>query len=109
MTKDELIALGLRGLRPAAQPPATPAVPALDPLKVPVERLLALLRDFVAVVELADEGSLVDRIEECRRAVVNSPDIQALHASIDTCNAACRQVLAKIDRHRMEQKKEIAS
>lgn len=115
MTKDDLIALGLRTFRatPAPAPASAVAVPApapvLDPFRSAVERLLALLRDFVAVVELADDGHLHERIEECRKAVVGATDVATLNRSVDLVNDTCRQVLAKIDRQRSEQKKEIAS
>ena len=121
MSKEDLIALGLR-FRGAASPAApgastavsVPAGPAAiaaapDPMRLPVEKLLTLLRDFVAAIELADEGTLHDTIENCRRAVVSAADASAILHSIDLCNDACRLVLSQLDRRRLEQKEEIAT
>lgn len=108
MIKDDLIALGLRTPSPiSARPPQ--AGRATDSLCAPIERLLTLLRDFVAVVELADEGTLHDRIEECRKAVADCGDPRTVNTAIDACNDACRIMLAKIDRQHIDQKKEIAT
>jgi diguanylate cyclase len=99
MLKDELIALGLRvrGQSPTPIPTA------------PVDRLLRLLKDVIAVVELPDDGTLQQSIEDCRQAVANSRDPQTIQQAIDACADACNKTLARIDRQRLEQKKEMAS
>ena len=107
MMKDDLIALGL-GMRRAATPESI-SVPEHDAMRVPVERLLTLLRDFVGAVELADEGTLRDTIESCRKAVALAADPAAVQKSVDACSEACRQVLSQLDRQRLEQKEEIAT
>ena len=117
MLRDDLITLGLR-LRQQAQLAATADPPAagsgassspINAIRTPVERLLTLLRDFVAVIDLSDENALYNRIEACRKAVAGATDMEPVTASVDACNDACRLVLAKVDRQRLEQKKEIAN
>lgn len=108
MTKDDLIALGLRGHAAAAIDQPVPASP-LEPLRANVERLLSLLRDFVAVVDLADEGALLVRIDEWLKVTASATNVEAVQSCIDACNEACRGVLSKIDQQRIEQKKEIAA
>lgn len=106
--KDDLIALGL-GFRKAAPASAAPPALSLDLMRLPVERLLTLLRDFVGAVELADEGTLHESIENCRKSIVVAADTATILKSIDDCNDACRQVLGQLERQRMEHKEEIAT
>jgi diguanylate cyclase len=106
MIKDDLIALGL-GQR--SRPQDNGPVVHNDSLRMPIEKLLTLLRDFVAAVELADEGTLYDTIERCRKAVVSAKDAHSILASVDACHDACHQVLGELDRQRLEQKEEIAT
>jgi diguanylate cyclase len=110
MLRDDLIALGLRTARlsTSAAPLPDPTASG-DPLRAGVERLLTLLRDVVAVIDLADDGTLSKRIEECRTAVAVAADLPTINASIDACQDTCRDALSKIDRQRLEQKKEIAA
>jgi diguanylate cyclase (GGDEF)-like protein len=108
MLSEDLIALGLKIGRPGSEP-ALPPASSTDAHRPPIERLLTLLRDFVAGVELADGGTLQTRIEECRQAVVSAGDTGTISASINACSEASQQVLARIDRQRVDQKKEIAS
>lgn len=110
MSKEDLIALGLRGQAAVAQqqapkPVGTPA----DPMRLSIEKLLSLLRDFVAAVELADEGTLVDTLDSCRRNITSAADPATVLQSVDLCNDACRLVLSQLDRRRIEQKEEIAT
>ena len=107
--KDDLIALGLGFRTPAASGSTMPATMNLDLMRLPVERLLTLLRDFVGAVEMADEGTLHASIENCRKAVVSAADPAAILTSVDACNDACRQVLAQLERQRLEHKEEIAT
>jgi diguanylate cyclase (GGDEF)-like protein len=113
MLKDDLISLGLRLRRQSGQEPApaagSPAPSPLTPLRGQIERLLTLLRDFVAVIDLGDEGALYNRVEACRKVVASAAETEPISASVDACNDACRLVLAKIDRQRLEQKREIAN
>ena len=75
MLRDDLIALGLSGTSP--RPGAAPTIPH-DLLSMPVEKLLALLRDVVGTLELADEGALRDTIEKCRKFVAAATDSAAV-------------------------------
>jgi diguanylate cyclase len=123
MSKNDLIGLGLRwglGAKPAARDsvaaspsPAdivtAPADSSVGALRAPAERLLTLLRDFVAVVELSDQGGLLDSIDACLKTVSSSSDWNEVMASIEACNVACRSVLAELDRQRLEQQEEIAT
>jgi diguanylate cyclase (GGDEF)-like protein len=105
--KDDMIALGL-GMRRPSTPEGSPAVQH-DLMRMPIEKLLTLLRDFVGAVELADEGTLRDTIENTRKVVVSSADTATILSSIDLCNDACRQVLGLLERQRLEHKEEIAT
>jgi diguanylate cyclase (GGDEF)-like protein len=105
MAKDELIELGLAG---RLGTPAAAGAPN-DPVRVPLEKLLTLLRDFVAAIELADEGTLHESIERCRSLVASTADPTAILAAIDACNVVCRKLLGDMDRQRIEQKEEIAT
>jgi diguanylate cyclase len=109
MLRDDLIVLGLQTRQSAES--TTPDVRGVssEPFRDPIERLLALLRDIVYVVERADQGTLHNRIEQCRQAVVTAGDVQTINASLDACNVACGEALARIEHQRVEQKKEIAS
>lgn len=117
MSKTDLIALGLRWgkkLAPEltaapALPTAVPHQPPLDSLRPPAERLLVLLRDFVAVVELSDQGGLLKSIEACRKTVASASSWDAVMASIEALDVACRSVLSELDRQRLEQQEEIAT
>jgi len=110
MLRDDLIALGLRTGQPlTSSPPLADRATSADPVRVGVERLLMLLRDVVAVVELADDGVLHTRIDECRKTVAAAADTVTVNASIDACHDACRATLSKIDGQRLEQKQEIAA
>ncbi len=107
MLNDELIELGLEAL--SKQQAALSSGAGTDPMRVPLEKLLSLLRDFVAVVELADEGVLHTSIEQCRQVVAASPDSTMMLAAIDACDAACRKVLVDMERQQLEHKEEIAT
>jgi diguanylate cyclase len=117
MSKNDLIALGLRfGLvgGPAAPPPGTAPIDdsgpgGVDAIRAAAEKLLTLLRDFVAVVELSDQGGLLESIEACRRTVATAPGWNEIRAALETCNVACRTVLVELDRQRLEQQEEIAT
>jgi diguanylate cyclase (GGDEF)-like protein len=117
MSKNDLIALGLRwGLRgqpaPETETPTagvTPSAANVDAIRAAAERLLSLLCDFVAVVELSDQGGLLESIESCRRTVAGATSWDEIHAAIETCNVACRSVLSELDRQRLEQQEEIAT
>jgi diguanylate cyclase len=104
MLREDLIALGLHSPnKPSISPDGE-----VRPL-TPVDRLLTILRDVIAVVELPDAGSLHTCIEECRKTVAEAKDFQTIQAAIDACADACARALARIDRLRLEQKTEIAS
>jgi GGDEF domain-containing protein len=105
--KDDMIALGL-GVRRPSSPDGAPAVQH-DLMRMPIEKLLTLLRDFVGAVDLADEGTLRDTIENTRKTVIGATDPAAVLSSIDACNDACRQVLGLLERQRLERKEEIAT
>ena len=102
MRTEDLIALGLNSALPS---PASSTNRPFDP----IERVLTILRDVVAVVELPDARSLHESIEDCRRAVAGATDLPAVQKAIDDCADACSKALARLDRLRLEQKKEIAS
>ena len=102
MLRDDLIALGLTTSSGSASSSPSRQFE-------PIERLLTILRDVVAVAELADDGTLQKSIEECRRGIAGALDPETVHRAIDACADACSQALARMDRVRLEQKKEIAS
>lgn len=104
--KEDMIALGLGFRRESGG--SVPAV-QIDVMRLPIEKLLTLLRDFVGAVELADEGVLHNSIDHCRKSVMGAADPSAILHSIDVCNEACRQVLVQIERQRLEQREEIAT
>src|SRR5262245_44004670 len=120
MSKNDLIALGLRwgqrvvsGDASAASSPArlagAPPEPDFDQFRPLAERLLTLLRDFVAVVELSDQGGLLESIDGCRKAVAAASTWDQIVKAVDACNVACREVLSELDRQRLEQQEEIAT
>jgi len=104
MLREDLIALGLHS-------PTKPATTADGEIRslAPVERLLTILRDVIEVVDVPDAGSLHTCIDECRNTVSEATDFQTIQAAIDACGDACGKALSRIDRLRLEQKKEIAS
>ena len=103
--KDGIIALEIRS---ASTTTATQAT-QYDLMRMPIEKLLTLLRDFIAAVELSDEGTLCDTIENTRKVIVATMDPTTMLTSIDACHDACRQVLGQIQRQRLEHKEEIAT
>jgi diguanylate cyclase (GGDEF)-like protein len=103
MLRDDLIALGLHSPNKSTSDNDEIRQPG------PIEHLLAILRDVIAVVELPDDGTLHTGIEECRKTVAGARDVGIIQTAIDACAAACGKALARIDRQRLEQKKEIAS
>jgi diguanylate cyclase len=105
MLRDDLIALGLHSRNPSSTPPHPDGRPQFSP----VERLLTILADVIAVVDLPDDGTLQRCIADCRRAVSDAKDLHTIKIAIDACSDACGKALARIDRQRFEQKKEIAS
>ena len=105
MLRDDLIALGLH----SGTKSSTSTPDGASRQFAPVERLLTILRDVIAVIELPDDGTLHSRIEDCRKAVAGAKDLETVQAAIDACADACEEALARIDRQRVEQKKEIAS
>jgi diguanylate cyclase len=104
MLREDLIALGLHGPTTSSQS----ADGENEPLN-PVERLLTILRDVVAVVELPDAGTLHTSIKECLRTVSQAKDLATIQTAVDDCAEACADALARIDRQLVDQKKEIAS
>jgi diguanylate cyclase len=102
MLRDDLIALGLHSRN-------QPSHDGDNRQFGPVERLLTILRDVVAVVDLPDDGALETCIEDCRRVVSGAADLEAIQTAIDACSDACSKALARMDRQRVDQKKEIAS
>jgi diguanylate cyclase len=102
MLSDDIIALGLNS-------PATLSTSKDGRQLTPVERVLTLLRDVMAVVDLPDDGALRKSVEECLRKIAGNTDLQSIQTAIDACADACARALARIDRQRLEQKKEIAS
>jgi len=105
MFRDDLIALGLR----TQEQLASTSTYAREPHFEPVERLLTMLRDLIAVVELPDAGSLHQCIEDCRKAVSVAGDLAIVNGAVDACTEACAKALTQIDGQRVDQKKEIAS
>ena len=103
MLKVDLIALGLHSGRPSSSPDGA----TIDPTSV--ERLLTILRDVIAVVELQDDGMLRACIEHCRTSVSQAKDVATIQRAIDVCAETSGKALAGMDRHLIEQKKEIAS
>lgn len=103
MLREDLIALGLH--RPGTSSESADENGEL----APVERLLTILRDVVAVVELPDAGALHGCVEECRRSVSEATDLATIQTAVDVCGEACSKALARMDRQLVEQKKEIAS
>jgi diguanylate cyclase (GGDEF)-like protein len=120
MNTHDLIALGLSWRRGSAEtvpapassttpPPEVSSDGALETLRPAAERLLTLLRDFVAVVELSDQGGLLEAIEICRKVVASSSTVREALEALEACNRACRSVLSELDRQRLEQQEEIAT
>jgi diguanylate cyclase (GGDEF)-like protein len=104
MRRDDLIALGLHS-------PHNTSTSNEGEVRQPgpIEHLLTILRDIIAVVEWPDAGSLHTGIEECRKTVAGANDAGIIQTAIDVCAEACGRALARIDRQRHDQKKEIAS
>ena len=102
MRTEDLIVLGL------TNSPQSPSSSTNHPF-APIERVLTILRDVVAVVELPDSGALHEGIEDCRRTVAGANDLPTVQQAIDGCANVCSRALARLDRLRLEQKKEIAS
>ncbi len=75
----------------------------------PIERLLALLQDFVAVLEPADEGTLHESLDQCHRLMASITDPTTIPAAIDNCNDVCTKILATLDRQQIEQKDRIST
>src|SRR5690242_17943496 len=103
MLREDLIALGLH----SGQPSSSPEGATID--STSVERLLTILRDVIAVVELQDDGMLRAGIEQCRTSVLQAKDVAAIQRAIEVCAETSGKALAGMDRHLIEQKKEIAS
>ena len=105
MLRDDLIALGLH----SPNLPASLTTDGENEPVAPVERLVTMLRDVLEVVDLPDDGRLQKCVEDCRRAIAEAKDLKTIRTAIDACSDACGKALARIDRQRLEQKKEIAS
>jgi diguanylate cyclase (GGDEF)-like protein len=107
MGRDDLIALDLhaRGTSSLSQRSSV----STDGTGGPLERLLTILRDLIAVVELSDDGALQASIDECRTVVATATDQDAVQSAIDACTHSCSQAVTKIDKQRLDQKKEIAA
>jgi len=104
MLRDDLIALGLHSPNKTS---------TSDEGEVrqpgPIEHLLTILRDVISVIDLSDDGTLHTGIEECRKTVADARDAGIIQTAIDACADACGKAMARIDRHRLEQKKEVAA
>src|SRR5262245_57830584 len=59
----------------------------------PLQRLLLLLRDFVAVVDLSDRGELLTRIDACHRDMAAATDLSSVLRVIERCHATCGGVI----------------
>jgi diguanylate cyclase len=105
MLRDDLIALGLHSGNKSSS--STPDGEGRQ--FSPVERLLTILREVIAVVELPDDGTLQRCVVDCLTTVSDAKDLETVQTAIDACADACGKALARIDRQRVEQKKEIAS
>lgn len=105
MLRDDLIALGLHSS--TKSPTSTPDGASRQ--FSPVERLLTILSEVISVTELPDDGALHSRVVACLKKVADAKDLDTVQAAIDACVDVCGETLARIDRHRVEQKKEIAS
>jgi diguanylate cyclase len=103
MLREDLIALGLHSGKPSPSPDAA----TID--STSVERLLTILRDVIALVELQDDGMLRAGIEQCRTSVSQAKDLATIQRAIDVCAETSSKALARMDRQLVEQKKEIAS
>jgi diguanylate cyclase len=99
MHKDEFIALGLRR---AADIPSKYHQLAID-------RLLTLLGEAVAIVDVPDKACLCERVEACRLSLAAATSPEELAQAIEPCVNECRRALAVIDAHRAEERKEVAS
>lgn len=78
-------------------------------LWAPLERLLTLLRDFVAVVDLSDRGELLTRIDACRRDMAAATDLDAALRVVERCHATCGGVIVRLNQSQSEQEAEIAA
>src|SRR5262245_58866234 len=105
MLRDDLIALGLR----SPDKGSTPTSKGDSRPHTPVEHLLTILRDLTAVIELPDDGAFHTSVVECLNTIPGAKDLQTVQAAIDACADACARALARMDRDRLEQKKEIAA
>src|SRR5262245_22159597 len=104
MLRDDLIALGLHSPGQRSTPTPDGEIPL-----TPIERLLTILRDVAAVIELPDEGSFHTSVVECLKTVADARDVQTVQAAVNACADACAKALARMDRDRLDQKREIAS
>ena len=107
MRRDDLIALDLHTPGSSSLSRRSPASAARA--GSPVEQVLTLLHDLIAVVELSDDGALHRSVDDCRKVVAASTDAAAIQAAVATCTQACGQALATIDRQRVDQKREISA
>src|SRR5262249_56582310 len=104
MLREDLIALGLHSPGNASQSSDDKGAAFTA-----IERLLTLLRDVIAVVDLQDDGTLGTCIEECLRTVSQTRDLATIRSAVDVCADACSKALARLDRQLVDQKKEIAT
>lgn len=97
MRKDEIISLRLH----------TPSSP-FDPI-VALDLLLALLRDALALLETGEAESLSERIEAYRRVTGSATEPDQVAAALEQCIKECSDVLSRLERHRVDREREIAS
>jgi diguanylate cyclase len=105
MLRDDLIALGLH----SGSTSPTSASDGASRQFSPVERLLTILRDVISVTDLPDDAALHSRVVASLKTVSDARDLASVQAAIDACADVCEEALTRIDRHRLEQKTEIAS
>lgn len=99
-----------REMNPQLSIPASAANPQPTPgLWAPLERVLALLKDFVAVVDLGDRGELLARLDGCQRGMSAARDLDAMLHIVTVCQVTCGSIIARLNQNQSRQEAEIAS
>jgi len=73
------------------------------------DRLLLLLRHFVAVVDLTGQDALLAQIEQCRETVAGATSTKAAASDVDAFHRSWSAVIAGLTHEQLAQRREIAT